>query len=233
MSNRHILLVDDDQELSELLRDYLQGAGLTVTLAHNAAAARALITQRVPFDLAIFDIMMPGQSGLELLQQLRPAWNVPVIMLTGRGADIDRILGLEMGADDYLAKPCHPRELLARIHAVLRRSGEPAPVHPDGQVLSIQGVELYPARCEVLARGQPVELTGAEFNVLFQLMSHPGQVISKAQLTERVLHRPLTAYDRAIDVHISRVRQKLAPFLGGDELIKTLRGSGYLCLGDR
>ena len=228
MQAKQILLVDDDTELCELLTDYLSHEGLDVAAVHDAESALARLSEEVP-DLMVLDIMMPGQSGLELLQQMRPRYRVPVIMLTGRGDDIDRILGLEMGADDYLPKPCNPRELLARIRAVLRRSQQAESLSSTPQqVLELQGVRLDPGLREVKVNGQPLELTSTEFNLLALLMQHAGQVMSKEVLTERVLHRKLTAYDRAMDVHVSRVRQKLASALGREhELIKTIRGQGY------
>lgn len=228
MQTKQILLVDDDTELCELLTDYLSHEGLEVAAVHDAEAALKRLSERLP-DLMVLDIMMPGQSGLELLQQMRPRFSVPVIMLTGRGDDIDRILGLEMGADDYLAKPCNPRELLARIRAVLRRSQHSVtPGSMPQQVLEMQGIHLDPGLREVRVDGKPLELTSTEFNLLALLMQHAGQVLSKELLTERVLHRKLTAYDRAMDVHVSRVRQKLAAALGKEqELIKTIRGQGY------
>ena len=221
----HLLIVDDDISLCELLRSYLEHEGFQVSLAHSAEAAQQWLSDNSAPDLMILDIMMPGQSGLELLQILRPAIQVPVIMLTGRGDDIDRILGLEMGADDYLPKPCNPRELLARIRAVLRRSQTPLPV---SRVLELSGIYLDPAMRQVSLMDQPLELTSTEFNVLHTLMSHAGEVVSKESLTEKVLHRKLTLYDRALDVHVSRVRQKLAEVSEpAAELIKTVRGQGY------
>lgn len=222
----HVLLVDDDPELTELLADYLQAENIQTSTASSADAALKLLQEQQAVDLMVLDIMMPGVSGLEFLQQIRPRWTLPVIMLTGRGGDIDRILGLEMGADDYLAKPCNPRELLARIRAVLRRAR--LATQPVAAVLHYAGISLDPSRREVKVGAQALELTSAEFNVFHQLLQHPGEVLSKSYLTEVVLHRPLTAYDRAIDVHISRLRQKLAPYLKQTDAIKTVRGEGYL-----
>jgi two-component system OmpR family response regulator/two-component system response regulator CpxR len=230
MGVSHILLVDDDQELTELLSDYLEAEDVSVSVSNSAMDALKRLQAGEVFDLAVFDIMMPEMSGLELLQQLRPSFQLPVIMLTGRGGDIDRILGLEMGADDYLSKPCNPRELLARIRAVLRRAKQPDPV--TVHVLTHGGIELDPSKREVLIDARSVDFTSAEFNVLYQFMQRPGEVLSKSLLTEKVLHRPLTAYDRAIDVHVSRVRQKIASLLGPKELIKTVRGQGYLFVRD-
>ena len=231
MTASHILLVDDDVELTELLADYLTTEGLEISVANSAEQALAQLAPPAGFDLAVFDIMMPGMSGLELLQQVRPSNPIPVIMLTGKGGDIDRILGLEMGADDYLSKPCNPRELLARIRAVLRRMQTP-PSAPDTRVIQHWGLALQLAKRTLLFRDTPLELTSAEFNVITQFMQNPGVVLSKAKLTERVLHRELTAYDRAIDVHVSRVRQKLSKVLPEQELIKTVRGEGYLFIGE-
>jgi len=228
MQKIELLLVDDDKELTELLSQYLTYEGVKVSICNSAEQALELLKAGHTFDLAVFDIMMPGMSGLDLLQQLRPSISMPVIMLTGKGGDIDRILGLEMGADDYMAKPCNPRELLARIRAVLRRSSLSATIQPENQSIELMGVKLSPATREVKVAGVLMDLTSAEFNVLHQLMQSPGVVVSKALLTQKVLHRELTAYDRSIDVHLSRVRQKLSQQLKGQELIKTIRGEGYL-----
>lgn len=229
----HILMVDDDPELCELLGDYLTHEGFAVVYAHNADQACDKLQQSDRYALMILDVMMPGRSGLELLQEIRPRITLPVIMLTGRGEDIDRILGLEMGADDYLSKPCNPRELLARIRAVLRRA-EPQPkttLFPNS-IVEHAGIRLDPGAREASIQEQMLELTGTEFNVLAYLLANAGKVLSKEQLTELVLHRKLTAYDRSIDVHVSRVRQKIAKYLPDLELIKTVRGVGYQFVKD-
>ena len=223
-----LLLVDDDQELCQLMGQYLETEGFQVSFAHSAEQALPLLATNGTYDLLIFDIMMPGQSGLELLQQIRPRITTPVIMLTGRGEDIDRIIGLEMGADDYLGKPCNPRELVARIRAVLRRAVVQPVAVTESDQLEMHGISLDRGRREVQVKGSSMELTSAEFNVLAELMGAAGEVVAKDQLTEKVLHRKLTAYDRAIDVHVSRVRQKLAQQLPDSELIKTVRGVGYM-----
>ncbi|WP_286240915.1 response regulator transcription factor [Neptuniibacter halophilus] len=230
---QRLLMVDDDVELCELIGDYLSHEGFTLEFAHDAEQACERLKRADRYLLMILDVMMPGKSGLELLQQIRPQIQLPVIMLTGRGEDIDRILGLEMGADDYLSKPCNPRELLARIRAVLRRA-EPqqrTTLFPDAPV-SMSGVSLDPGVREVRVADEQVELTGTEFNVLAYLLANAGSVLEKEQLTELVLHRKLAAYDRAIDVHVSRVRQKLGRLLPGRELIKTVRGVGYQFIKD-
>ena len=230
MSTR-ILLVDDDRDLSELLAEYLANEGYEVHTALSGEAALARVNAQESFDLWVLDVMMPGMSGLELLQRVRPRIQTPVIMLTGRGDDIDRILGLEMGADDYLAKPANPRELLARIKAVLRRSGSSLQSTADGypqQQMHLGALSLDPQMREVRVAGESVPLTSAEFNVLAYLMQSAGQLVTKERLTEQVLHRKLTAYDRAIDVHVSRVRIKLDQVQSGlSDCIKTVRGQGY------
>jgi two-component system OmpR family response regulator/two-component system response regulator CpxR len=224
-----LLLVDDDVELCELLGDYLRHEGYDIDYAHNASEALRRLEGSYPYSLMVLDVMMPGQSGLELLQQLRPRVQLPVIMLTGRGEEIDRILGLEMGADDYLGKPCNPRELLARIRAIRRRSEVAGQQMEFAQkIVELHGIRLDPGLREVRIADAVVDLTSAEFNVLAYLLHNAGRVMTRAQLTERVLHRPLTAYDRAIDVHVSRVRQKLQRAGVAQDLIKTLRGEGYL-----
>lgn len=225
-----ILLIDDDPELCQLMGEYLSHEGFEISFAHSTEEALPRL-QNNAFSLLILDIMMPGQSGLELLQQIRPAVQIPVIMLTGRGDDVDRILGLEMGADDYLAKPCNPRELVARIRAVLRRA-KPQTRADEQHQLSMHGITLDTACREVQVNSVDLPLTSAEFNVLAQLMLHAGQVVSKDILTEKVLHRKLTAYDRAIDVHVSRVRQKIQQQLPATTIIKTVRGEGYLFVAD-
>ena len=230
--SKRILLVDDDTELSELLAEYLSNEGYEVETAASAELAIEYFDTGRAYDICVFDIMMPGLSGLELLQQVRPRIQTPVIMLTGRGDDIDRILGLEMGADDYLPKPANPRELLARIKAVLRRtqsidqSSSQQPQQP--QPLSVGAISLDPQLRSAQVNATEIHLTSAEFNVLQTLMQAAGQLVSKERLTEEVLHRKLTAYDRAIDVHVSRVRIKLEQELPGlGEAIKTVRGQGY------
>ncbi|MCP4597417.1 response regulator transcription factor [Neptuniibacter sp.] len=225
---QRLLMVDDDVELCELLGDYLINEGFQVEFAHDAEQAAEKLQRAERYALMILDVMMPGKTGLELLQEIRPKVQIPVIMLTGRGEDIDRILGLEMGADDYLSKPCNPRELSARIRAVLRRA-EPqqrTTLFPDRPV-EVAGIHLDPGLREASIQGEELELTGTEFNVLAYLLANAGSVLSKEQLTELVLHRKLAAYDRAIDVHVSRVRQKLAQQFADQELIKTIRGVGY------
>ncbi len=216
-----ILLADDDRELCDLLQQYLHGEGFKVELVHDGegAVSKSLSGD---YDALILDVMMPRLSGFDALRRIRTESALPVIMLTARGEDIDRIVGLEMGADDYLPKPFNPRELAARLRAVLRRGTKPA---TTDNVISVGDINLRPADRSVNRAGQPIELTGAEFSILEVLMRAAGQVVSKEALTEQGLGRKLQAYDRAIDTHISSLRRKL----GSDPpRIKTVRGQGYL-----
>ena len=224
MSER-ILLVDDDQSLNELLSQYLTSAGFEAVSVTSGEKAITMLQSDSNFDLLVVDVMMPGITGLELLPIVRSRWNIPVIMLTGRGEDIDRILGLEMGADDYLAKPCNPRELLARIKAVLRRSGEvKAEVAAS---IELHGICVDSGSRQATIGDESLTLTTAEFDVLNELMKNAGSVVSREDLTRRVLHRELTPYDRSIDVHVSRVRTALRKYFEERDLIVTVRGVGY------
>lgn len=224
-----ILLVDDDKALTALLAEYLQNENFVVNCVDDGQAAIDEVQQSEQYGVIVLDIMMPGLDGLEVLQILRQRVTTPIIMLTGRGDDIDRIIGLEMGADDYLAKPCNPRELLARIRAILRRSRTTnSPLTSAAAQLQIHGLSLDCNKREVHALGNLLDLTGAEFNILLLLMQSAGQAIGKEVLTLQVLHREMTAYDRSIDVHVSRLRKKLeAATHSKTDFIKTIRGSGY------
>ncbi|MDZ7925071.1 MAG: response regulator transcription factor [Marinagarivorans sp.] len=228
-----LLLVDDDKELCELLADYLQGEGFECASVNSGIQAlEHLLDHR--YDAIVLDIMMPQMSGLELLPKLRKLYATPVIMLTGRGDDIDRIVGLEMGADDYLGKPCNPRELAARLRAVMRRTQAVAALNDNdpAPLLELQGLVLNAAKLEVSFRGQVLLLTSAEIAVLKQLMQAAGHVISKELLTREALNREYTDYDRSIDVHISRIRQKLTAAGGDSDWIRSVRGVGYQFLVD-
>ena len=217
----HILLVDDDAELCSLLREFLQREGFTVTCEHEGN--RGLAKAAEPgVDLVVLDVMLPGIDGFEILRRLRGQSKVPVIMLTARGEDVDRIVGLELGADDYLPKPFNPRELTARIRAILRRY-EARPAEPNAR-LELNGIALDPGTREVTAAGKRVELTTFEFDILEMLMRSAGRVLSRDALMEKFFNRKATPYDRSIDMHISHLRKKLD---AGDALIKTIRGVGY------
>jgi len=216
-----ILLVDDDAELCHLLSEFLKREGFTVACEHegNAGLAKALAGDT---DLVVLDVMLPGLDGFEILRRFRPQSKVPVIMLTARGEDVDRIVGLELGADDYLPKPFNPRELAARIRAVLRRY-EQRPPSTGGRV-EINGVALDPATREVLVEGRRIELTTFEFDILEMLMRSAGRVLSRDRLMENFYNRKATPFDRSIDMHISHLRKKIEH---GDTIIKTIRGVGY------
>lgn len=227
-----ILLIDDDAELCTLLAEFLAREGFTVDAVYCGQDALNLLQKDDQFDAIVLDIMMPEISGLTVLQRLREYLATPILMLTGRGDDIDRIIGLEMGADDYLAKPCNPRELAARLRAVLRRTAVGATPQKQLTSISLHGIHLDIGKRDVLVNGQALIITGTEFNILARLMQAAGETVSKEQLTEDVLHRKLSQYDRSIDVHVSRVRQKLAKYLSDKTLIKTVRGVGYQFIND-
>ena len=220
-----ILLVDDDKALSELLTEFLNRDGFETHAVYSGESALIQL-DNYTYDAVVLDIMMPGLSGLEVLQSIRARMSVPVIMLTGRGDDIDRIVGLEMGADDYLGKPCNPRELSARLRAVLRRSST-LPLESKSAVLESNNIRLDIAKREVYCNQTLINLTSAEFGALALLMQHPGEILTKDILTEKVLHRKFSAYDRSIDVHISRIRHKLSEHLADKKVIKSVRGVGY------
>ncbi len=224
-----ILLVDDDRELIGMLHEYLGREGFEVQTLHDGAEALDKLTQSrsepLP-DLVVLDVMLPGRNGLDVLRALRANESAPpVLMLTARGDDVDRIVGLELGADDYLPKPFNPRELVARIRAVLRRASDRSqPREP----LVLGTLRLDPARHRATVRGNAVELTGAEFRVLEVLLRSAGRVVSREQLTEQALGRKLELYDRSVDTHVSNLRRKLALDAADEPQIRGIRGAGYL-----
>jgi two-component system response regulator CpxR len=216
-----ILVIDDDVELAALLREYLEREGFTVEFAHDGRSGLER-AQNGAFDLVVLDVMLPGLDGFEILKRLRQTSRVPVLMLTARGEDVDRIVGLELGADDYLGKPFNPRELSARIRAILRRA---EPVGPENRI-EVNGVLLDPGTREVKANGKPVELTTIEFDILELLVRSAGRVLSRDALMERLYNRKATPFDRSMDMHVSHIRRKLSE-VDPRELIKTVRGVGY------
>jgi DNA-binding response OmpR family regulator len=227
-----LLLIDDDRELTQMLGEFLEGEGFAVSAARTGAEGLKDVSA-VPPDLVVLDVMLPGGSGFDVLRSLRGTHaRLPVLMLTARGDDVDRILGLELGADDYLAKPFNPRELAARIRAILRRASASGSERGEDELLSIGPITLDVARFRVTVGERPVNLTGAELRVLELLTRDAGRVVSRETLTERALGRPLELYDRSIDTHVSNLRRKLALPVGGVE-IRGIRGAGYvLAKGD-
>jgi two-component system response regulator CpxR len=220
-----VLIVDDDVELTELVSEYLRSEGFEVESVHDGEAGlqRAQSGQNA---LVVLDIMLPKMNGLDVLRALRPKSQVPVLILTARGDDMDRIIGLEIGADDYLGKPFNVRELVARIRAILRRA-HAAPA-TGREPLDVGDVHLDPGARTVRRDGEPIELTSVEFEILELLMRHAGDVVTRDQIATDVLGRQLFAYDRSVDVHVSKVRRKLGPAPDGNDRIKTVRGEGYV-----
>jgi DNA-binding response OmpR family regulator len=228
-----LLFVDDDREFCALMRDYLGGEGFDVRCAHDGVAALAAQRSR-PADIIVLDVMMPLRNGLDVLRELRQFSQVPVLMLTARGEDLDRIVGLEVGADDYVPKPCNPRELVARLRAILRRTqAVPDAERAAGSTLHIADIELRPSEHRVLCAGQDVGLTSAEYATLEVLLRHAGRVVRKSELMQAAFGRRLGPYDRGLDMHISRLRRKLGLDPQGMERIKTVRGVGYLYVRDQ
>ncbi|TAN57944.1 MAG: response regulator [Magnetospirillum sp.] len=230
----HILMVDDDQEICALVGDFLGAQGYRVSMAGDGIAMRqALATDMA--DLIILDLMLPGEDGLSLLRHLRATTSLPVIMLTAMGGETDRVVGLEMGADDYLAKPFSMRELLARIRAVLRRAvpTEAAPAMreaaPRLEVLEFVGWRLDTSRRRLLSPdGVLVEMTSGEFDLLLAFLYHPHQVLSRDQLLDLARGRSAGPFDRTVDVQVGRIRRKLEIDPKAPEIIKTVRGGGYV-----
>lgn len=227
----HILIVDDDAETRRLLQAYLEKQGYRVTTAADGKALRKLLEAAVRPDLIVLDLMLPGADGLEICRELRARSNLPVIMLTARGEETDRIVGLEMGADDYLAKPANPRELLARIKSVLRRARSlPENLEPEAvRSLRFAGWALDVATRNLTAPdGVVVPLSGTEFKLLRVFLAHPDRVLSRDQLIELMISREAGPFDRAIDVQVSRLRQRLREDAREPRIIKTVRGEGYV-----
>ena len=222
----NVILIDDDRELGVMLTDFLRPDRLELTVCGSVEDGLECLASG-NFDLVILDIMLPGISGLDALKQIRRTSDVPVIMLTARGDDVDRIIGLEFGADDYLAKPFNPRELVARIKAILRRSQREA---PESDRLKLGEIELQPRTRRASVGGDALRLTGTEFEILRCLLETPGEVVSKEQLSERALGRRLLPYDRSIDTHISNLRGKLEQAGNHKESIQNQRGVGYLLI---
>ena len=220
-----ILLVDDDVELTALLKDILSLEGYHVVEANNGIEGLEAITDDL--DLILLDIMMPKMNGMDMLRKLRETNETPVLMLTAKGEEIDRVIGLELGADDYLPKPFSDRELLARIRAILRRTQSKTKENHSSSI-KYQGIEIFVGKQEAYSHGELLDLTGTEFGLLSQFIQKPGEIISKEELSLEVLGKRLAPFDRAIDMHVSNLRKKLPPLSEGKPRIKTLRGRGYL-----
>jgi two-component system response regulator CpxR len=225
-----ILVIDDDEELCALLREYLGPEGFDVETVYNSDSGieRSLSGDH---DFIVLDVMLPGVSGFEVLRTVRKSSAVPVLMLTARGEDVDRIVGLEMGADDYLPKPFNPRELVARIRAIQRRGAvrkqEKVEAEPSKRLV-VGDIELDTGTRVLRKKGKNIELTAVEFDLIEKLLRSAGNVVTRSDLVKKVLGRGLEAYDRSIDVHISSLRKKLGHKVKGIERIRTVRGIGYL-----
>jgi DNA-binding response OmpR family regulator len=229
----HVLLVDDDVELCEMLIEYLGTEGFIVDAVHDGESG----TQQAlsgKYDVVILDVMLPGINGFEVLRRIRATSHTPVLMLTARGDDVDRIVGLEMGSDDYLPKPCNPRELVARLRAILRRSQQAAISGTDAPpaILCVRDLEVHPASRRAIRGGEVLSLTSTEYNLLEVLIRNTGRVVTKEDLSEQALGRKLTHYDRSIDMHVSKLRRKLGSGPDGQPLIQTVRGIGYQFTGE-
>lgn len=226
----NILMIDDDIEFVQMMREYLQPEGFSVASAHSYDSGLKAAREQNQA-LVVLDVMLPGGSGFDLLRTLRKESTIPVILLTGRGEAVDRIVGLEIGADDYLPKPADPRELAARIRAILRRTEREGSEENDDWI-RIGEISLSPRRREILCKNEPVEATAFEFNILEHLMKNVGKIIPREELAEAALGRKLGMLDRSVDVHLSRLRKKLSACEASDH-IKSIRGSGYIFAGVR
>src|SRR3954471_19269837 len=221
-----ILVIDDDVELCSLVTEYLKPEGFQVEAVHDGKTGlnRALSGDHL---LVVLDVMLPGLNGFDVLRRLRDGSRVPVLLLTARGEDVDRIVGLEIGADDYLPKPFNPRELVARIRAILRRTHSAGGEALVPDIIKVGDVELDPARRSVHHHGKPVELTSVEFGLLQVLLREAGRVVTREALVDEVLGRKFSPFDRSIDMHVSKVRKKLGD-TDTEDHIKTVRGAGYI-----
>lgn len=244
----NILLVDDDIELTELLSELLSLEGFNVHTVHNGKEALDQL-ESLKYDIVLLDVMMPVLNGIETLKQLRQKYGIPVLMLSARNDEIDKVIGLELGADDYLPKPFNDRELVARIKAILRRSmynnASPptlekaenqtaqTPEKENKYILHFSGIELHLGRQQAVYNGKDLELTGTEFVLLETLIRHAGQILSRESLSVDILGKNLTPYDRAIDMHMSNLRKKLPERENNLPWFKTLRGRGYLLLSEQ
>ncbi len=222
-----VLIIDDDEELCELVSEYLGVEGFHVECVNDGESGleAALSGEH---DMAILDVMLPKMNGFDVLRNLREQSKLPVIMLTARGDDMERIVGLEIGADDYLPKPFNPRELAARLRAILRRSAVSSNGSDAAEKIDLDGIQLSPSSRTAMLDGTELNLTSVEFALLHELLKEAGKVVKKDDLSESVLERKLSPYDRSLDMHISNLRRKLGPRTDGSERIKTIRSVGYI-----
>lgn len=224
-----ILLIDDDVELSGMLKEYLEQEDFEVVAAYDGETGLQEALSGC-YALIVLDVMLPRMKGIEVLSRIRIHSRVPLLMLTAKGDDLDRIVGLESGADDYVPKPCTPRELAARIRAILRRAQMREDAVAGNKIVAIFPLVIWPEKRRAEWRGSPLELTSTEFNLLEVLAVNAGRVVSKSELSIQGLGRPLARFDRCIDVHLSSIRQKLGHLDDGRSFIVTVRGKGYLLI---
>lgn len=222
-----ILLIDDDEELCELVSEYLTVEGFEVGAVHNGEAGLAKALEN-KHDLLILDVMLPKKNGFDVLRDLREKSKIPVLMLTARGDDMERIVGLEIGADDYLPKPFNPRELVARLRAILRRTASAEENRNSTEKFQVEDIEVSVSARSAKRNGEDLNLTGVEFDLLVSLLRNAGNIAKKEDLSLQVLDRKLSPFDRSLDMHVSNLRKKLGTRENGEERIKTIRSVGYI-----
>jgi len=222
-----VLIIDDDEELCDLVSEYLTAEGFETTAVHDGETGLESALSG-DYDLAILDVMLPKINGFDVLKNLRQKSGLPVLMLTARGDDTERIVGLEIGADDYLPKPFNPRELVARLRAILRRAAVESGGHLSAERILVDDLELSSSSRSVKRNGEELAVTSVEFDLLSALLRDAGKVVKKEDLSENVLERRLSPYDRSLDMHVSNLRKKLGPRIDGTERIKTVRSVGYI-----
>lgn len=227
-----VLLIDDDRELTGLLVEYLQEEGFDAHAVDDPRLGLEEATSNA-YEIVVLDVMMPRLNGVDVLQRIRKASSIPILMLSARGENIDRILGLNLGADDYVSKPCSPAEIVARLRAILRRYNKSSDTDPASHTLQAGELVLLLASREAVWKGNLLDLTGAEFSLLEVLARNAGQLVSRSEISRRALGRALTPFDRGVDVHISSIRQKLGLRKDGQSWIRTVRGQGYQLVQDR
>ncbi|MEN8132032.1 MAG: response regulator transcription factor [Pseudomonadota bacterium] len=228
-----VLIVDDDIDFCEMLAEYLGTEGFGVDAAHDGERGAQQVLSGV-YDVVVLDVMLPKLNGFDVLRRVRTESQVPILMLTARGEEVDRIVGLEMGADDYLPKPCNPRELVARLRALLRRATSFQTDHGGAgidEILHAGELDVHPASRHVTRGGATLDLTSTEYNLLEVLVRNAGRVVTKEFLSEKVLGRKLARYDRSIDMHVSKLRRKFGSGPKGKPLVQTVRGVGYQFTG--